>query len=77
MTDTNTTKLARFTNNANRLGHNAETVAAALSFVGVDAQALCVWCAEHIEGQVTRPTKGGCCSKCSYSGLDCFVLVPE
>ncbi len=70
-----TTTAARYIDNANRLGHGCDTVAAALTFTGIPAKSVCVWCAGEGDDFASRCRAGGDCSLCSDSGRDCLVVV--
>ena len=70
-------KLETLCDNATRLRHLSQTVAAAAALVApaANAESLCVWCAEmHPLAPVRRLPLGGECSRCSYSGHDCLVV---
>lgn len=64
--------------NARALGHESQTAAFAIELVTkAPALSLCCWCAESVEGHAVRLPKGGECSRCSYTGHDCLVVIPE
>ena len=62
--------------NSTRMRKEAQTIAFALFFLGIDAKPLCVWCHDKVGGthdNCRRPELGGECSNCSYVGYDCLV----
>ena len=68
----------RIIRNASKLGHFTQTAAWALELLGVQSHSLCCWCAEKQgHDHVFRVPKGGECSRCSYTGRDTLVCVPE
>lgn len=73
--------LSRLVQNAERLGHQTQVTAVAVSLYGEPALSLCCWCAERLhpepEVAVQRLRAGGECDRCPYVGRDCLLVLPR
>jgi hypothetical protein len=69
----NTATTLRLVSNARRLNKPAQALSLALELVTKQPWTnLCVWCAEHVEGEAHYIS--GDCARCSYSGVDTMVV---
>lgn len=67
--------VAQLVENARRLGHQTQTVAASAAFTGyAGVRSLCIWCAETVYGRAYRVPCGGECEQCTQVGADVIII---